>query len=91
MLSAPHEGAQIFEPDEWWVERRLLARKLLDSNAVPSLSDRAGRRAADQGELMGRARVHGRLDRASLSQGSTSRHRSPALATAMAAPKAFPG
>ena len=35
MLSAPHEGAQINEPDEWWVERRLLARKLLDTNAAP--------------------------------------------------------
>src|SRR5262249_21113821 len=27
MLSAPHEVAQIYDPDEWWVERRLLARK----------------------------------------------------------------
>jgi soluble lytic murein transglycosylase len=35
MLSAPHEGAQIYDPDEWWVERRLLARKLLDTNAAP--------------------------------------------------------
>jgi soluble lytic murein transglycosylase len=35
MLSAPHEVAQIYDPDEWWVERRLLARKLLDSNAAP--------------------------------------------------------
>jgi soluble lytic murein transglycosylase len=35
MLSAPHEVAQIYDPDEWWVERRLLARKLLDTNAAP--------------------------------------------------------
>ena len=35
MLSAPHEVAQIHDPDEWWVERRLLARKLLDTNAAP--------------------------------------------------------
>jgi peptidoglycan lytic transglycosylase len=35
MLSAPHEGTQIYDPDEWWVERRLLARKLLDTNAAP--------------------------------------------------------
>jgi len=34
MLSAPHEVAQIHDPDEWWVERRLLARKLLDTNAA---------------------------------------------------------
>jgi soluble lytic murein transglycosylase len=35
MLSAPHEATQIYDPDEWWVERRLLARKLLDTNAAP--------------------------------------------------------
>jgi soluble lytic murein transglycosylase len=35
MLSAPHEVAQIYDPDAWWVERRLLARKLLDTNAAP--------------------------------------------------------
>jgi soluble lytic murein transglycosylase len=34
MLSAPHEVAQIYDPDAWWVERRLLARKLLDTNAA---------------------------------------------------------
>ena len=32
MLAAPREVAQIFDPDEWWVERRLIARKLLDLN-----------------------------------------------------------
>jgi soluble lytic murein transglycosylase len=30
MLSAPRELAQIYDPEEWWVERRLLSRKLLD-------------------------------------------------------------
>jgi soluble lytic murein transglycosylase len=35
MLSAPREVAQIYDPDPWWVERRLLARKLLDTNAAP--------------------------------------------------------
>jgi soluble lytic murein transglycosylase len=35
MLSAPRELAQIYNPDAWWVERRLLARKLLDTNAAP--------------------------------------------------------
>jgi soluble lytic murein transglycosylase len=34
LLSAPHEVAGIYDPDAWWVERRLLARKLLDSNAA---------------------------------------------------------
>jgi soluble lytic murein transglycosylase len=35
MLSAPHEVAQIYDPDAWWVERQLLARKLLDTYAAP--------------------------------------------------------
>ena len=30
MLTAPHEASQIYDVDEWWIERRLLARKLLD-------------------------------------------------------------
>jgi soluble lytic murein transglycosylase len=32
MLTAPHDIAQIYDPDEWWVERRAIARKLLDLN-----------------------------------------------------------
>jgi soluble lytic murein transglycosylase len=30
MLNAPHEADEIYNPEEWWVERRVLARKLLD-------------------------------------------------------------
>jgi soluble lytic murein transglycosylase len=30
MLAAPHDPAQIHDVDEWWVERRVLVRKLLD-------------------------------------------------------------
>jgi len=30
MLAAPHDAAQIHDVDEWWIERRLVARKLLD-------------------------------------------------------------
>ena len=32
MLAAPRDVAQIYDPDEWWIERRLIARKLLDLN-----------------------------------------------------------
>ena len=32
MLAAPRDVAQIYDPDEWWVERRVIARKLLDLN-----------------------------------------------------------
>jgi soluble lytic murein transglycosylase len=30
MLSAPTDPAAIHDPEEWWVERRIMARKLLD-------------------------------------------------------------
>jgi soluble lytic murein transglycosylase len=30
MLAAPHDPAQIHDTNEWWIERRLVARKLLD-------------------------------------------------------------
>jgi soluble lytic murein transglycosylase len=36
MLSAPRELAQIHDPEGWWVERRVLARNLLDIGDVRS-------------------------------------------------------
>jgi soluble lytic murein transglycosylase len=30
MLTVPHDPAQLVDVDQWWVERRLIARKLLD-------------------------------------------------------------
>jgi peptidoglycan lytic transglycosylase len=36
ILSAPNDVAQIHDPEEWWVERRILARKLLDMGDVQS-------------------------------------------------------
>jgi len=32
MQAAPREAARLVNADEWWIERRLLARKLLDTN-----------------------------------------------------------
>ncbi len=32
MLNAPRDPGRLFNLDEWWIERRLLARKMLDSN-----------------------------------------------------------
>ena len=34
MLAAPREAARIHDVDEWWIERRLVARKLLDLGDV---------------------------------------------------------
>ena len=30
MIAAPHDPAKLVDVDQWWVERRLIARKLLD-------------------------------------------------------------
>jgi soluble lytic murein transglycosylase len=32
MQAAPRDPARLVNADEWWIERRLLARKLLDTN-----------------------------------------------------------
>jgi soluble lytic murein transglycosylase len=31
MLSAPRDAARLYNLDEWWIERRLLARKMIDA------------------------------------------------------------
>ncbi len=36
MLSAPRDIAQIHDPEEWWVERRIMSRKLLDAGDARS-------------------------------------------------------
>jgi soluble lytic murein transglycosylase len=36
LLSAPNDLAQIHDGEEWWVERRIMARKLLDIGDAPS-------------------------------------------------------
>ena len=30
MLAAPRDVAQIYDPDEWWVERRVIGRRVGD-------------------------------------------------------------
>ena len=69
MLSAPSDLAQIHDPEEWWVERRVMSRKLLDlGDARSAYRVVAERGRADQGKLPGRAPFHGRLDRAAFSR-----------------------
>jgi soluble lytic murein transglycosylase len=36
ILSAPRDPAQAIDSDQWWVERRLVARKLLDLDDAPN-------------------------------------------------------
>jgi soluble lytic murein transglycosylase len=45
MLSAPNAANAVHDPDEWWEERRLLARKLLDAGE-PRTAFRVAREAA---------------------------------------------
>ena len=71
MLSMPRDPYLLHDVDEWWVERRLLARKLLDiGDAQTAYRGRARRGPAREGEQRGRARIHRRLDRAALPQRS---------------------
>jgi soluble lytic murein transglycosylase len=34
MMSAPKDPGRLYNVDEWWIERRLLARKMLDVNEI---------------------------------------------------------
>jgi len=45
ILNAPHDSNQAVDPDAWWVERRLVARKLLDLDE-PGTAYRVAREAA---------------------------------------------
>ena len=62
--------------DEWWIERRLLVRKLLDEDDPKTgLHRRPRRHAADTGQLPRRTPVHRGLDRAALPERSDHRRR----------------
>ena len=67
LQSAPRSASQQHNLDEWWIERRLVARKLLDDGEHQAAYHGGARcAAADQGQSARRARVHRRLDRAAL-------------------------
>ena len=46
MLAAPHDPAQLGDLDQWWIERRLIARKLLDLGDAKTAYRVAERRGA---------------------------------------------
>ncbi len=49
LIAAPRDPAKLVNLDQWWVERRLIARKLLDlGDAEAGLRGRQRRRAAEQ-------------------------------------------
>ena len=49
MLTVPKDPSHLHDTDEWWIERRLLARKLLDSNE-PKLAYQIVRDTATPGK-----------------------------------------
>ena len=66
ILSVPQDHGQGFnaaiDADQWWMERRAIARKLLDLGDAKELPCGARGRAAGQGEFSRRAAVYRRLD-----------------------------
>jgi soluble lytic murein transglycosylase len=50
MISAPHDPAVLRDVDQWWVERRVLARKLLDLGNVKMAYEVANGAAAPMNE-----------------------------------------
>ena len=86
MMSAPKEPARLHNLDEWWIERRLLARKMIDTNEFRTayLIARDAALPAKR-HLQDRAGIHRRLDRAALPQRCRRSPRSILPASASAA------
>ena len=76
ILTAPKDPEALVDLDQWWLERRLLVRKLLDDNdAANRLSRGARGRLAAARQLPRRPAFHRRLDRAALPARSGHRRR----------------
>jgi soluble lytic murein transglycosylase len=50
ILAAPHDPERVGDPDQWWVERRLIARKLLDLGNYKAAYEVAAAAAAPTNE-----------------------------------------
>ena len=58
MLKAPRQASTLFDPDAWWVERRILSRELLDLGK-PQLAYRlAAAHAAESPRMAAEAEFH---------------------------------
>lgn len=58
MLTAPREPAALVDPDEWWTERRLIARKLLDKGDAATAYRIAAEHSASGAEQIIEAEFH---------------------------------
>ena len=67
MLAAPRDPDELIDADQWWIERRLIARKLLDlGDAKPPTRSPTAPRPPVNENYSRRAAFHRRLDRAAL-------------------------
>ena len=58
MLEAPRNAAQLVNADEWWVERRLIARKLLDAGDAKTAYRICAEHSAQSRDLQIEATFH---------------------------------
>ncbi len=76
ILSLPNDPAQAIDPDQWWIERRLISRKMLDlGDAKAAYRIASGAALPNRDNYRAREPVHGGLDRAALPQRSGDRAR----------------
>ncbi|HUZ90428.1 MAG TPA: lytic transglycosylase domain-containing protein, partial [Methylocella sp.] len=58
MLAAPRDPALLIDGDAWWIERRLLARKLLDQNDAATAYKLCAEHSASSHEMKLQAEFH---------------------------------
>ncbi|MGH6847758.1 MAG: lytic transglycosylase domain-containing protein [Methylocella sp.] len=58
MLAAPRDPSRLVDGDEWWIERRLLARKLLDQNDAATAYKLCAEHSAVSHEMRIEAEFH---------------------------------
>ena len=58
LLSAPREAAALIDADEWWVERRLISRELLDTGDAKTAYKIAAAHSAESGPDRAEAEFH---------------------------------
>lgn len=58
LLSAPRDPAALIDPDEWWVERRLISRELLDKGDAATAYRLAAGHSAQSGPDVAEAEFH---------------------------------
>jgi soluble lytic murein transglycosylase len=58
MLRAPTDAASLVDPDEWWVERRIISRALLDAGDAKTAYTLAAKHSAESPAVQAEAEFH---------------------------------